>query len=176
MGLVPGSFLGTSSMQLMSFIKKLQIFKVIYGRASTILRGLNDGGQKAIEINDENVAKVFNGRTIFNVNNPVNECGGGHFHTADTIITDPSKICLHFEVTDWVDHKIEVIAAGTPTVGQIGPHNLTASCVNSQVWQDETSRFREVGVEIRIDPTTKSVTLWKSPRYDFKGRVILMGV
>lgn len=163
-------------MQLLSFIKKLQIFKVIFGRASVILRGLNDGGAKAIEIADPTIAKVHNGRTIFNVNSSVNECGGGHYHTVDITPVDHSKICLHFEITDWVNHKIEIISTGTPIAGQIGPHNLGTPCINTQVWQDATTSFREVGVDMRIDPVTNNVTLLKTPRNDFKGRVILMGV
>ena len=163
-------------MQLMSFIKKLQIFKVIYGRAATILRGINDGGAKANEINDQNIAKVLNGRTIFNVNNLANECGGGHYHTSDTVVIDQKKICLHFEISDWVGHKIEVIATGVPASGQIGPHNLGTNCINSQVWQDLVGQYREVGVEMYVDSTTSNVILRKSPRYDFKGRVILTGV
>lgn len=163
-------------MQLMSFIKKLQIFKVIYGRAATILRGINDGGQKANEINDPNIARVSNGRTIFNVNSLANECGGGHYHTFDAVVVDTNKVCLHFDINDWVGHKIEIISTGTPTAGQIGPHNMTTPCLSSQVWQDETTWFRQVGVDIRVDPTTKNVTLWKSPKNDFKGRIILIGV
>jgi hypothetical protein len=162
-------------MQVLSFIKKLQIFDVIWGRRAKILHGIKDGGTKAIEIADPNIAKIYNGSTIFNVNSSVNECGGGHYHTVDITPVDHSKICLHFDITDWIGHKIEVISSGTPGPGQIGPHNLGTPCINSQVWQDEVSKFRQVGVEMFINPTNNNVTLWKTPRYDFKGRVILMG-
>ena len=163
-------------MQLLGFIKKLQIFKVMFGRVSMIFRGLNDSGAMAIAIADPNIAKVYNGRTIFNVNSLANECGGGHYHTVDVTPVDNSKICLHFEIADWTNHQIEIIATGIPVAGQIGPHNLGAPCINSQVWQDEATRFRQVGVEMIISPTTNNVTLKKAPKYDFKGRVILLGV
>ena len=163
-------------MQLLSFIKKLQIFDVIFGRRAKILHGIKDGGAKAIEIADPTIAKVYNGNTIFNVNSSVNECQGGHYHTVDITPVDHSKICLHFEIADWINHQIEIIATGIPVAGQIGPHNLGTPCINSQVWQDEATRFRQVGVEMIINPTTNNVTLKKAPKYDFKGRVILLGV
>ena len=161
-------------MEIRTLIKKLAMLKAIWGRRATVLTGLNDNGAKAAEINNPNIAKESQGRTIFNVNHLSNECGGGHYHTSDTIV-DSSKVCLNFIETDWINNKIEVIASGNPTIGQIGPHGLSNTCLETQVWKDIGNDFKEVDLEVIVNKTTRNITLIKSPRPGiFSGKIMMI--
>lgn len=160
-------------MQILNFIKKLQILRAIYGRASVMLRGIRDGGAKAAEIGDINIARAHNGNTIFNVNHPDNECSGGHYHDSSEIV-DHSKVCLTFNSTDWVNNKIEIIATGTPSAGQIGPHLLTNYCLETQIWQNFNNSQKEVYVDVLVDKSNLKITLRKTPRNHFNGRVMII--
>lgn len=158
-------------MQFISFIKKLQIFDIFWGRRSKIFHGINDGGAKAIAIADPDVAIKWQNRSIFNVNNLGNECQGGHYHAVDF-----SKLCFPFEITDWVNNQIEIIATGIPVAGQIGPHQISGDCFDVAVWQDIGARGKEVQVQVFVDKVTKNIILKKTPRNHFKGHAILEGV
>ena len=159
------------------FIKKLEIFNVIWGRWTKIVFGIKDGGAKATEINDPSRAKLYNGNTIFNINHPDNLCNGaagGHYH--DVTAVSENEICLNFVESDWVNNKIEVIASGTPSNGQIGPHTYGgAQCLGVEVKEKITSiLYKQVGVNVIIDNTTKMIYLRKAPlAKSFSGKVLI---
>ena len=161
-------------MSFNSFLKKLIIFDVFWGRRSKIFHGIRDGGAKALEIGDSNKARISNGNTIFNVNDPDFECQGGHFH----LLPDEKKtICLNFSSTDWVNNQIEIIYTGTPGPGQIGPHTLTLGCLNAEIYQLISSplgTFKKVDVQIIINDSNRHIFLLKSPLPGvFSGRVLI---
>jgi hypothetical protein len=164
---------------LVSFIKKLIILDVIWGRRTKLLTGIKDGGAKATEIGDSNIAKEYDGNTIFNVNNPANcPLHGGHYHDPSSFVSDPTEICLNFNITDWVDNKITVIYSGIPTAGQIGPHLQNSTCMNIQTYQKvnipSIGSFKEVDLQIIIDSATKNILLIKSAKpVEFAGKVFI---
>ena len=160
------------------FVKKLQIFRVTYGKLTTLLFGIKDGGAKANQINDTTRAKINNGNTIFNINHPDNlgPCYGGHYHDISAIVGS-SKICIDFEAKDWINNKIRVLATGTPTIpGEIGPHNFTSAvCLEVHIRKKiSTNIYKEIKLNVQIDSTTKDVYLRKAPLgKDFTGKVLI---
>jgi len=98
-------------MSLISFVKKLVIFDVFWGRRSKIYHGVKDGGAKAATIADPSVAIAHNGSTIFNVNNPLNDSHGGHFHSvAGGTITHRGLNCL---IGDVVGAWVRIVSSDT---------------------------------------------------------------
>ena len=153
------------------------MFDVFWGRRSKIHHGIKDGGAKAGTIGNTDIALEHNGNTIFNVNHPDNECLGGHYHDPTTV-PDPTEACVEFDITDWNDNKIIVLATGIPNIGEVGPHGQTNTCMMIQVYKSigvpSIGSFKEVLLDIIIDSSTRDVILRKSalaPK--FSGKVIL---
>jgi len=160
-------------MTLTEFVKKLITFDVFWGRRSKIHHGVRDGGTKATSIGNSLIAKVHNGNSIFNVNHPDNECQGGHYH--DPFIHN-EKVCLSFDVSDWVNNQIEIIASGVPGPGQIGPHTYaTSNCFQVQVYKRiAINACKEVFTAIVVDCNTRSIYLRKTSLPPaFNGKVII---
>jgi len=139
--------------------------------------GIKDGGAKAAEIGDANIAREHNGATIFNVNQLDNECLGGHYHDP-SILPDPTEVCVGFEITDWVNNEIKVLATGVPGRGEIGPHNQTNTCMMIQIYKKigvpSVDSFKRVYVQVIIDSSNRDVILRKAPLAPaFSGKVIL---
>lgn len=86
-------------MTLVQFIKKLVMLDVIWGKRSKLVSGCKDGGAKATEIANTNIAKEWNGNTIYNLNHPANlPIHGGHFHDIGSFtIPDPERVVLYFD-------------------------------------------------------------------------------
>jgi hypothetical protein len=155
------------------FLKLLTIFDVFWGRRSKIYHGIRDGGAKAAAIADVGIAKEYNGNTIFNVNNPANECMGGHYHVNAGHVN--GKI-LEFVTTDWVDNKIEVLFVGAPVAGQIGPHQLNTSSFEVKIYRYYGTVLREVDHQLMVDTVSQNITFFKVGLVPaFKGRVVIYG-
>lgn len=159
---------------LKEFIKKLIAFDVLWGRRTKKMVGIRDGGADAASIGDPDIAKEWNGNTIYNVNHPNNICTGGHYHSVEAT----KEKCFDFQITDWVNNQITVIKSGVPVVpGEIGPHGISATCFDVTINKDDGTRFRRVFTNIYIDKATQNIILIKSGAYpNFKGRVIIEGV
>lgn len=90
----------------------------------------------------------------------------------DIDFVSKTTIDLYFQQDDWDNNKLEIIKAGTPLVGQIGPHNLTTgTMLNVNVFRDlGSSEFRQVHLGVKINRDTGLVTLKKAAlASDFSG-------
>ena len=78
---------------------------------------------------------------------------------------------LYFNQNDWVNNRLEIIKTGTPTVGQIGPHNLPASTYHINIFKElSDSDFKPVELGIKVNRSTGVVTLHKAAlANNFKG-------
>lgn len=116
-------------MSLGSFLKKLVIFDVFWGRRSKIFKGVKDGGAKATSIGDSTKAILWNGSTIFNINDPDFEAFGGHTHDFNALVNTPalgSETTLKSEIlncltTDQVGDW--VVITSNNTVAKVSNNN-----------------------------------------------------
>lgn len=81
-----------------------------------------------------------------------------------------------FDVADWLNNQIFIIAQGSPGAGEVGPHRLPiGSTYSITVWQDlPGSNARIVNIATYVDRLTGKIRLLKAGAApEFSGRVFL---
>jgi len=82
-----------------------------------------------------------------------------------------ARYASNFFVTSWLNNQIEVIRAGVPGPGQLGPHNLALGNYRTFISEFISGTTRKaVEVDAVYNPTTGSVYLIKAAgKADFDG-------
>lgn len=75
-----------------------------------------------------------------------------------------STLDLYFSQMDWVNNKLEIIKAGTPASGQIGPHNLVSNTTyNINIFKNlGGDDFKPIELSVKVNRSTGLVTLHKA--------------
>jgi hypothetical protein len=96
----------------------------------------------------------------------VDEGGGVAGVTIGAITAAAKQVEVAFFVADWVNHQIDVIPAGVPGAGQIGPHTLPVLGKEYVVSVYKTvgvNLRKPVGLDILVNIATGVVSLRKAP-------------
>lgn len=95
---------------------------VFWGLRSKVFHGIKDGGARATVIGDLTRARIHNGASVFNVDNPANEPMGGHYH-------DPSGGSFETKNTMYVNIKRTDIYIEDGSIGR--PYKTIMACINA---------------------------------------------